>query len=41
MDNQEILKKIKKTIPAAAAIYVLRSGDIDIAVLDEAIRNRA
>jgi hypothetical protein len=41
MNNQEILKEIKKTIPAAAAIRVLRSGDIDIAVPDEAIRDRA
>ena len=42
MDNQDILKEIKKIILAAAAIRVLRSGDINIAVLDEAIsvRNR-
>ena len=41
MDNQEILKEVRKTIPAAAAIRVLRSGDINIAVPDEASRDRA
>ena len=41
MNNQDILKEIKKIIPAAAAIRVLRSGDIDIAVLNEATRNKA
>ena len=41
MDNQDILKEIKKIIPATAAIRVLRNSDIDIAVLDEAIRDKA
>ena len=41
MNNQDILKKIKKIISVAAAIRVLRSDDIDIAVSDEATRDRA
>jgi hypothetical protein len=41
MGNQEILKEIKKTIPGAAAIRVLYSGDINIIVPDEATRDRA
>ena len=41
MDNQNILKEIKKIIPVAATIRVLRSGDIDITVLDETIRDKA
>ena len=40
MNNQDILKEIKKTIPVAAVIRVLRSDDIDITVLDEAIRDK-
>ena len=41
MDNQEILKEIKKIILTAAIIRILRSGDINIAVPDKAIRDRA
>ena len=41
MNNQDILKEIKKIIPVAAAIRVLRSGDINIIVLDKATRNKA
>lgn len=40
-NNEEILKEVKKTIPGAAAIRVLRSGDIDITVPDEATKDRA
>jgi hypothetical protein len=41
LSNQEILKEVKKTITGAAAIRVLGSGDIDVAVPDEATRDRA
>ena len=41
MNNQNILKEIKKIILVAAAIRVLRSGDIDITVLDKVIRDKA
>jgi hypothetical protein len=41
MNNEEILKEVKKIILGAAAIRVLYSGDIDIIILDEASKNRA
>jgi hypothetical protein len=41
MNNEEILRKVKKIISGAAAIRVLQSGDIDIIILDEASKNRA
>src|ERR1700712_1025450 len=39
--NEEILKEVKKTIPGAAAVRVLRSGDVDITVPDETTKDRA
>ena len=39
--NQEVLEEIKKTIPEAAAIRTLQSGDIDIIVLSEAAKEKA
>ncbi len=39
--NEEILKEIRKTITGAAAIRVLRSGDIDVTVPDETAKDRA
>ena len=39
--NQEVLEEIKKTIPEAAAIRTLQSGDIDVIVLSEAAREKA
>jgi hypothetical protein len=41
MDNEEILKEVKKTILEAAAIRVLHSGDIDIIISDKAFKDRA
>ena len=41
MENEDILKEVKKTIPGAAAIRLLRSGDIDVTVPTEAARDRA
>jgi hypothetical protein len=41
MSNQEILKEVKKTIPGAAAIRKLHSGDIDVTVPDVATKDRA
>jgi hypothetical protein len=41
MDNEEILKEVKKIILGAAAIRMLYSGDIDIIMPDEAFKNRA
>jgi hypothetical protein len=41
MDNEEILKEIKKIILRAAAIRVLYSGDIDIIMPNKASKNRA
>jgi hypothetical protein len=41
MDNEEILKEVKKTISGAAAIRVLHSGDIDVTMPDEASKDRA
>jgi len=37
----EILREVKKTITNAAAVRVLRSGDIDITLPNEAARDRA
>ena len=36
----EILREIKKTIVEAAIVRVLRSGNIDIILLDKTIRDR-
>jgi UDP-N-acetylmuramyl pentapeptide synthase len=41
MENKEILREVKKTIPAAAAIRVLYSGDIDVTMPDKASKDRA
>jgi hypothetical protein len=41
MDNEEILKEVKKTILEAAAIRVLHSDDIDIIMPDKASKDRA
>ena len=41
LGNEEILKEVKKTISGAAAVRVLRSGDIDVTVPDEATKDRA
>jgi hypothetical protein len=41
MNNEEILKEIKKIIPGVAAIRVLYSGDIDVIIPDEASKDRA
>jgi hypothetical protein len=41
MDNEEILKEVKKIILEAAAIRVLYSDDIDIIILDKAFKDRA
>jgi hypothetical protein len=40
-NNESILKEVKKTILSAAGVWVLRSGDIDVIVLDEAAKDRA
>ena len=40
LPNEEILREVKKTIPRAAAIRVLQSGDIDVSLLTEAVRDR-
>jgi hypothetical protein len=39
--NEEIFKKVKKTILRTAAIRVLYNGDIDVTVPDEASKDRA
>ena len=39
--NEEILKEVKKTITGATAIRVLYSGDIDVILSDDAIKDRA
>jgi hypothetical protein len=41
MNNEEILREVKKIISGAAAIRVLQSGDIDVIIPDEASKNRA
>jgi hypothetical protein len=41
MDNEEILKEVKKIILEVAAIRVLYSGDIDIIMLDKASKDKA
>jgi hypothetical protein len=41
MNNEEILREVKKTISGAAAIRVLYSGDIDVIMLDKVSKNRA
>jgi hypothetical protein len=41
MDNEEILKEIKKIILRAAAIRVLHSDDIDVIILNKASKDKA
>jgi hypothetical protein len=41
LGNREILEEIRKTIPEAAAIRTLQSGDIDVTVPTEAAKERA
>jgi hypothetical protein len=41
MNNEEILREVKKIISGVAAIRVLHSGDIDVIILDKASKNRA
>jgi hypothetical protein len=41
MNNEEILRKVKKIISGTAAIRVLYSGDIDIIILNEAFKDKA
>jgi hypothetical protein len=41
MNNEEILREVKKIISGAAAIRVLQSGDIDVIMPDEASKDRA
>jgi hypothetical protein len=41
MNNEEILNEVKKIINGATVVSVLWSGDINIIVPDEAIRDRA
>jgi hypothetical protein len=41
MNNEEILKEVKKIISGAAAIRVLQSGDIDVIIPDKASKNKA
>src|SRR5450755_3594086 len=40
INNEEILREIKKIISGVAAIRLLYSGDIDIIILDKAFKNR-
>jgi len=40
-NNESIFKEVKKTILSAAGVQVLRSGDIDVIVLDKAAKDRA
>ncbi len=37
----EVLKEIKKIIPGAVAVRMLYSGDIDVTLLDEVLRDKA
>jgi hypothetical protein len=41
IDNEEILKNIKRIISRTATIRVLYSSDIDIIILDKVFKNRA
>jgi hypothetical protein len=41
MDNEEILKEVKKIILEATAIRILHSGDIDIIISNKASKDRA
>jgi hypothetical protein len=41
MNNEKILKEVKKTILGVAAIRVLHSGDIDVIILDKASKDKA
>jgi hypothetical protein len=41
INNEEILREIKKIISGVATIRVLYSGDIDIIILDKVFKDRA
>jgi hypothetical protein len=41
INNEEILKEVKKIILGATAIRVLHSGDIDVIISDKAFKDRA
>jgi hypothetical protein len=41
INNEEILREVKKIISGAATIRVLHSGDIDIIILDKVSKNKA
>jgi hypothetical protein len=41
MDNEKILKEVKKIISEVTAIRVLHSGDIDIIMPDKASKDKA
>jgi hypothetical protein len=40
INNEEILKEVKKTISETTMIRVLYSGDIDVTVPDEAFKDK-
>jgi uracil phosphoribosyltransferase len=40
MNNEEILKEVKKTISRIAAIRILRSGNIDVIILNKVFKNK-
>ena len=40
LSGPEALKEIKKGIPAAIAVYILKSSDIDAFVLTKAVRDK-
>ena len=41
MDNEEILKEVKKIILEATAIRILHSGDIDIIISNKVFKDKA
>jgi hypothetical protein len=41
IDNEEILKEVKKTILKTTIIRVLYSGDINVTMPDEAFKDKA
>ena len=40
LESEQVLQEVKKTIPGAAAVRILRSGDIDVTVPDEATKDK-
>jgi hypothetical protein len=40
LESEQLLQEVKKTIPGAAAVRILRSGDIDVTVPDEATKDK-